>query len=146
MAAISTRTIEDVGHFRVGVSADFQRHAPGLLEPSLRATFEPYPFIRCDYFEDGKVTPDSIRRFDATIAYEPVIGPDALDGSVDTAVIARWGVGYNTIDVDACTRADVALAITTDAVRKPMAEAIVTLLLALAKKLPAKDAMVRAGR
>lgn len=38
------------------------------------------------------------------------------------------------------------LAITTDAVHKPVAEGIITFFLALAKKLPAKDKLVRTGR
>jgi phosphoglycerate dehydrogenase-like enzyme len=61
-------------------------------------------------------------------------------------VIARWGVGYDKIDVPACTARDVVLAITVDAVRRPVAEAVITLLLALAKCLPAKDRVVREGR
>jgi phosphoglycerate dehydrogenase-like enzyme len=50
------------------------------------------------------------------------------------------------IDVPACTEVNVLLAITVDAVRKPVAEAILMFFLALAKKLPAKDRLVRAGR
>jgi phosphoglycerate dehydrogenase-like enzyme len=61
-------------------------------------------------------------------------------------VIARWGVGYDMIDVPACTDAGVLLGINTDAVRRPVAEAIVTFVLALAKRLPAKDRLVREGR
>ena len=73
-------------------------------------------------------------------------GSGATLGVERLAVIARWGVGYDTIDVPACTANDVLLAITTDAVRRPVAEAIVTFILALAKRLPAKDRLVRTGR
>jgi phosphoglycerate dehydrogenase-like enzyme len=50
------------------------------------------------------------------------------------------------IDVHACTDADVLLAITPEGVGKPVAEAILTFFLALAKNLPAKDQLVRTGR
>ncbi|MGQ0636493.1 MAG: NAD(P)-dependent oxidoreductase [Planctomycetaceae bacterium] len=132
--------------FKVGISASFRRDAAGLLEPVLHSMFQSFPFIQYEHFEDERVTPEAIRDFDATIAYAPVIGAEAFAGGVKTSVIARWGAGYDTIDVRECTAADVLLAIASDAVRKPMAEGIVALLLALAKRLPAKDAMVRSGR
>jgi phosphoglycerate dehydrogenase-like enzyme len=136
----------DARPFRVGVSASFERNTPGLLQPILDEVFHPYAFIELEEFEDGTVSWESIRHYDATIADEPTIQAGAFPRAVGTGVIARYGVGYNTIDVGACTEADIALAITTDAVRRPMSEAIVTLILALAKKLPRKDALVRTGR
>src|SRR3546814_6605053 len=59
------------------------------------------------------------------------------------AVIARMGVGYDTIDLDACTAADVALTITPDAVRRPMATTQLCFILALAHNLVAKDRIAR---
>src|SRR5208337_2331446 len=61
------------------------------------------------------------------------------------SVLARFGVGYDMVDVQALTDNDVILTITPDGVRRPMATAIMTLLLALAHELLAKDRMVRAG-
>src|ERR1700727_2603472 len=55
------------------------------------------------------------------------------------AVVARFGVGYDTVDVDACTQAAIALVITPDGVRRPVAVSIVTLMLALTGKLMIKD-------
>src|SRR3546814_5144536 len=61
------------------------------------------------------------------------------------AGIARMGVGYDTIDLDACTAADVALTITPDAVRRPMATTQLCFILALAHNLVAKDRIARTG-
>jgi phosphoglycerate dehydrogenase-like enzyme len=61
------------------------------------------------------------------------------------AVIARWGVGYDTIDTAALTANDIALAITPNAVRRPVAEAILTYVFALAKNLFEQDRVTRAG-
>jgi phosphoglycerate dehydrogenase-like enzyme len=61
------------------------------------------------------------------------------------AVIARWGVGYDTIDTAALTAANIALAITPNAVRRPVAEAILTYVFALAKNLFEQDRVTRAG-
>jgi phosphoglycerate dehydrogenase-like enzyme len=133
--------------FRVGISPDFQTTAAGLLEPALKEVFGPYPFIQWEFFpQTQQVTPDMIAGYDAVITLHPKFKAISFTGHESLAVIARWGVGYDMIDVPACTRANVALAITTDAVRKPVAEADVTLILALAKKLPFKDRLVRTGR
>jgi D-3-phosphoglycerate dehydrogenase len=60
-------------------------------------------------------------------------------------VVARFGVGYDTVDVEACTRAGIALVITPDGVRRPVAVSIVTLMLALTGKLMIKDRLTRQG-
>jgi phosphoglycerate dehydrogenase-like enzyme len=60
--------------------------------------------------------------------------------------LARWGVGYDRIDVPACTAAGVALTITPEGVRRPVAVTELGLILALALKLPLKDRLVREGR
>jgi phosphoribosylformylglycinamidine synthase len=44
----------------------------------------------------------------------------------DLLVIARFGVGYDSVDVDACTDADVVLTIATGAVDRSVAEATLT--------------------
>jgi phosphoglycerate dehydrogenase-like enzyme len=123
--------------FWVGISPDFKTTATGLLEPVLREVFSPYPFIRCEFFQKTQqVTPDMIAGYDAVITLHPKFNSSSFTGAESLAVIARWGVGYDMIDVPACTRANVALAITTDAVREPVAEADVTLILALAEAAP----------
>jgi len=136
------------GVFRVGISPDFKTEAAGLLEPVLDEVFGPLPHVAYDFFETKTivVAPDEIENYDAVITLRPRFTISSFVGNERLAVIARWGVGYDVIDVPACTEANVLLAITTDAVRKPVAEAIVTFFLALAKRLSAKDKLVRAGR
>lgn len=137
--------------FQIGISADFKTEAPGRLEPILTELFDPLPHITYRYFEStggggAYVAPQDITDLDAVIALAPWFTVDSFTGNDRLAVIARWGVGYDRIDVPACTANGVLLAITVDAVRRPVAEAIVTLILALAKQLPAKDRVVRTGR
>ncbi len=139
--------------FQIGVSADFKTDAAGRLEPALAAIFDPLPQITYRYFDStgqdaqGEVVqPADIAGFDAVLVLNSRFTPDSFGPGPRLAVIARWGVGYDRIDVPACTEAGVALAITVDAVRRPVAEAILTLILALAKQLPEKDRVVRASR
>lgn len=137
-----------VDAFRVGVSADFKTTAAGLLEPVLEEMFGPLPYVTWDFFENKErlVAPNEIKDLDAIITLHPRFDASTFAGEDRLTVIARWGVGYDYINVPDCTAADVLLAITTDAVRKPVAEAIVTFFLALAKRLLAKDRLVRTGR
>lgn len=134
--------------FRVGVSSDFQTEAAGLLEPILEEILGPLPLVEYEYFgtQDEIVAPDEISDYDGVITFRPHFTSESFTGNDRLAVIARWGVGYDMIDVPACTANDVLLAITRDSVRKPVAEAIITFFLALAKKLPQKDRLVRTGR
>jgi len=135
--------------FRIGVSPDFQTSAAGLLEPALAEMLDPIPHVTWEFFsmrDKQVVFADEIVGYDALLMLAADITRETLAGNERLAVIARWGVGYDMIDVPACTDNHVLLAITTDAVRKPVAEAIVTFFLALAKKLPFKDKLVRTGR
>lgn len=137
----------DTQRFQVGITGDFRAEAALSLEPVLAEMFGPLPFVEYRYMEpSAEVAPAQITGLDAVISLRPRFTAATFTGAQRLAVIARWGVGYDMIDVPACTQANVLLAITTDAVRKPVAEAILTLLLALAKRLPAKERLVRMGR
>lgn len=93
----------------------------------------------------------------------PVVGPDQLVGvqallvmgsgvdaetvsrSEDLILLSRFGVGYDKIDVEACTEADVALTITAGAVNRSVAEATVGWMIALTHHVLIKDRIVRTG-
>ncbi len=134
--------------FRIGISADFKTETAGLLEPVLTEQLDRLPQVEYEFMSEFKpeMTPDQLRDYDAVITFRPRFTPRSFEGVERLAVIARWGVGYDMIDVQACTDNDVLLAITRDAVRRPVAEGIVTLLLALSRQLPTMDRLVRTGR
>src|SRR5262249_47224113 len=58
---------------------------------------------------------------------------------------ARFGVGYDSVDVAACTEADVLLLIAVGAVDRSVAEATLTWMLSLAHHVRSKDRLVRQG-
>ena len=61
-------------------------------------------------------------------------------------LVARFGVGYDTVDIEACTERGVAVSITPDGVRTPVAVGILTFILALSTRLLSKDIMAREGK
>lgn len=139
--------------FRIGISNEFLVSAQGKLEPALAAHVDPLPHVVYRHFEaTGRdeqgsfVRPEDLTDCDAAILFLDRFTPASFAPDGRLAILARWGVGYDRIDVPACTAAGVLLAITVDAVRRPVAEAILTLILALAYRLMDKDRIVRTGR
>ncbi len=61
------------------------------------------------------------------------------------ALVARFGVGYDNVDVAACTAAGIAVSITPDGVRRPVAQSIIAFILALANRIFVKDRITRQG-
>jgi D-3-phosphoglycerate dehydrogenase len=135
--------------FRIGITPDvlqtdgapiFGRSPYGLLED---------PRIEWEYMAAGplEVSPAQAARYDAICAMYTRITPASLAGpDLRLKLVARFGVGYDTIDVPACTAAGVMLTIAPDGVRRPVATAALTLVLALAQKLLIKDRITREAR
>jgi phosphoglycerate dehydrogenase-like enzyme len=70
----------------------------------------------------------------------------SLERAQDLLAIARFGVGYDSVDVAACTAADVVLCIAAGAVDHSVAEATVGWMLSLTHHMSIKDRIVREGR
>jgi len=135
--------------FQVGISPDFYVDAKGHFEAALDRKLGSQPGIEYAPMPpqpDNTATPEALNQFDAILSLAMKITAESLRGVDRLALVARWGVGYDMIDVPALTAAGVALAITPNAVKRPVAEAILTLIFALSKNLPALDRSVRAGK
>jgi phosphoglycerate dehydrogenase-like enzyme len=86
-------------------------------------------------------------QYDALCVLNPKV-PAAVVSGADRRVkiVARMGVGYDSVDVKACTENGVLLTNTPDGVRRPVATSILALMLALSHKLATKDRLTRTGR
>lgn len=134
--------------FAVGLGKDFvSAEGPSLLRDAPERYFGSYSGVQYEYFGQvrAQVRPDEIRAFDGLISLWQPFTRASFEGVDRLATIARWGVGYDMIDIDACTDNDVLVSITRDAVRRPVAEGILTFVLALAKGIAVKDRVVREG-
>ncbi|HET8547220.1 MAG TPA: NAD(P)-dependent oxidoreductase [Bryobacteraceae bacterium] len=137
------------GVFRVGITPDFYTEARGRFEAAVESSFGGVGGLEWGPMppQPGKLaTPDALDQFDAIFSLGLKITRKSLAGVRRLALVGRWGVGYDMIDVAALTDADVALAITPGAVRRPVAEAIFTFIFALSTNLLEQDRTVRAGR
>jgi D-3-phosphoglycerate dehydrogenase len=96
--------------------------------------------------EGAVLSADEIRDVDALLLLSPKVTADTLAGAERLQLIARFGVGYDNVDVELCSRAGVLLTITPDGVRRPVAASVLAYLLALSLRMFDKDRLIRAGR
>jgi phosphoglycerate dehydrogenase-like enzyme len=90
--------------------------------------------------------PEHLAGVGACLIGSPAVTADSLPDADDApALLARFGVGYDVIDLAACTSRGVAVTITVDGSRRPVATAALTLLLATLHRLPQKDDLTRRG-
>jgi phosphoglycerate dehydrogenase-like enzyme len=136
-----------VARFRVALSGDFLK-ADGTpaypmvdLEPLRQAGGE----IAYMHAVDRVMRAADLEGFDALILLRSRFDERSIPGDGRLALVARFGVGYDTVDVAACTKAGVGLVITPDGVRRPVAVTVLTFMLALAHRLIAKDRLTRTG-
>lgn len=137
--------------FRVGLSDDLfdTRGEPSFGRAPFCILDEAAPLLAWERLPAGleTVTPELTDGFDALYLNVPKVAESSFGaGPPRTRIIARHGVGYDTIDVAALNRRGIILTNTPLAVRRPVATAALTFMLALAQKLLVKDRLTREGR
>lgn len=134
--------------FRVGLTRDFLKADGSLAFPEIGLDLLAAAGISWDFLPslDPEIRSDQARECDGLLVLAPKVAAATLSETGRLKVVARFGVGYDNVDVPACTRAGVLLTITPDGVRRPVAVAAITLLLALSHKLLIKDRLTRDGR
>ena len=134
-----------VDRFRVALSGDFKKADGTPTYPDFDLTpLRTTPGVEMAFIDPvSPIRREQIEDFDALILLSHRFTAESVPKSGKLGVVARFGVGYDTVDVDACTEAGIALVITPDGVRRPVAVSIITLMLALTGKLMAKDRLTR---
>mgnify|MGYP002632172790 CR=1 FL=1 len=135
--------------FRVGITRDTLRaDGTSIFDPLALGVFDD-PRYEWEFLADNvkELTAAHAARYDALGVLNPRVTAATLAGpDRRLKIVARMGVGYDSIDVPACTANGVILTNTPDGVRRPVATSILLLMLALSHKLRTKDAITRAGR
>ena len=90
--------------------------------------------------------PEHFAAYDGLHINLPRVAADSIGDAPRCKIVARNGVGFDTVDLEACTKAGVIVTNTPIAVRRPVAVASLTLIFAVAGKLFEKDKLVRTGR
>ncbi len=141
---------QQTGRYRIGISRDllsasgeptFGRAALAMLDADPRIEWEFLPQAVTRY------TPDIMARYDGLhVATEVVDAASVARADRRVKLVSRHGVGYDSVDVAGLAAQGVLTTNTPVAIRRPVAVASLTFILALAGKLVAKDRITRAGR
>jgi phosphoglycerate dehydrogenase-like enzyme len=132
--------------FRIGVSRDL-RADDGTLRIGSLDELDGMPGMEWFFLaEDGpEIGPEQLAECDALMLFAPRVSAASLRDAARLRVIARIGVGYDSVDVEECTRRRIFVTNTPDGVRRPMASAAMALMLGLAHRIVTKDSLVREG-
>lgn len=134
--------------FRIALSGDFRQADGTPTFPSFDLgpiTNDPRTELVWVDPVDGAMPREPLEDCDALILLIPKFGPGSAPRSGRLSLVARFGVGYDAVDVPTCDANGIALAITPDGVRRPVAVSIITFMLALSQRLLVKDRLCRQG-
>jgi phosphoglycerate dehydrogenase-like enzyme len=140
---------ETTGRFRVALTGDFFSADGSTKYPDIGLSiFAGQPHIEWASFREHKtpIRADQVIDAQGVIVLTPSVTAETVTQSHDLLAIGRFGVGYDAVDVAACTQADVVVFITAGAVDRSVAEATVGWMIALTHHLRIKDQLVRTGR
>lgn len=136
--------------FRIGLTRDlikadgepsFGRGPLELLDNAPGLTWELIPETL------SEITPDVAARYDGLYVNSPSVTRASVARSdCRVRIVARHGVGYDSVDTAALAERGIMLTNTPVAVRRPVAVATLTLIFALAGRLFTKDRLTRTGR
>ena len=130
--------------FRVALSLDVRHKGNAVFDLS-PLTANPNIEIGFVEPENGIIPACALAHQDALILLFPRFARESIPTNHRLGLIAKVGVGYDNVDVPACTEAGIALVTAPDGVRRPVAVATITFLLALSGRLFAKDKLARQG-
>lgn len=135
--------------FRVALTRDFRDDDGNIGWGDIGLDrLEAEPGIEWDFLDvnESPLSPGALADYDGVMVLGNSVDAGSLEGADHLKVLARFGVGYDTIDVEACTAKGVPVTITPDGTRRPMAIAAVTMLLSVAHNVRQKDRIVRERR
>jgi phosphoglycerate dehydrogenase-like enzyme len=135
--------------FHVGFSADFLDEHGRLIFPDIGLSlFEGVPGLTHAFLDAYRpeYPPGQLNGCDVVISLKPRVTTASLENVSRLCAIGRCGVGYDNVDLEACTARDIAVYITPAGVVRPVAEAIVLFVLALSHNLILKDRYIRQNK
>jgi D-3-phosphoglycerate dehydrogenase len=136
--------------FRVGLTRDLLTRdgAPSFGKGPL-ALLDDDPAIEWEYLPESvaEVTPDIMARYDGLYVNSPqVTAASVARADCRVRIVARHGVGYDSVDVKALAAKGIVTTNTPIAIRRPVAVAALTVIFAIAGRLFEKDRLTRDGR
>jgi D-3-phosphoglycerate dehydrogenase len=133
--------------FRVGLEKSFTKPdgTPAYSVFDL-SPLQSDPAIEIVQLGNGNAfTSADLTSLDAVVVGGARVTPESVMGGKRLALVARFGVGFDNVDLDACTANGIAVSNTPDGVRRPVAVSVIAFLLALTGRMFEKDRLTRMG-
>jgi D-3-phosphoglycerate dehydrogenase len=138
----------DMTDFRLGLTRDCMTPDGDRANFDARA-FEVLDGVDWEFLPEfaEAITPEDVVRYDAILSLRPALTAASLaGGNHRLKLLARFGAGFDNVDLDAASRAGILVTNTPDGVRRPVATTVLTFILALSHRLMIKDRLTRTGR
>src|ERR1700730_1225451 len=112
-----------IERFRVALSGDFRKPDGSPVYPDFDLELlRQAAGVELAFLEPSDpIRAEQIEQFDALILLTSRFNRGSIHPNQRLAVVARFGVGYDNVDLEACTQAGIAVVITPDGVRRPVA-------------------------
>lgn len=140
--------LDEAGQASMDLGLD-QLAATGYIETNFLKDQSPAPgdTTYWDRLYSLEITPDHVANSNGIVIFRPWVRASAFAGGAkDLIVLARAGVGYDKIDLDACTENDVVVFNAPDTLTHSTASAALTFMLMLAKRVTGQQELVRSAR
>ena len=136
--------------FKVGISGDLlnESNAPCFGDNALEI-LKDRTDIDISWMDKSikEITPEMASEFDAILLNLPQATAKSVSREdCKLKIISRFGVGYDSVDIEAMKKKGIIVTNTPNAVRRPVAVAALTMILALSGRLFQKNELVRSGR
>lgn len=141
--------LDEQGRVGVGdIALDLYRAHPAIAQDFLRdQSPAPGDTTYWDRLYSLRIEPHHVAASNGIVIFRPWVPASAFaDGADNLVVIGRAGAGTDKIDLAACTANDVAVFNAPDTLTHATASSAFLLMLALAKRLPDQQQLVRTGR
>ena len=136
--------------FKVGISGDLlnESKTPWFGNDALKI-LKVRPDIDISWMDKSiqEITPEMASEFDAILLNLPKATANSISRKdCKLKIISRFGVGYDSVDIEAMKKKGIIVTNTPNAVRRPVAVAALTMILALSGRLLKKNELVRSGK
>ena len=96
-------------------------------------------------YASGDALIQAVRDADAMMARSVDVTREVVEGAPKLKIVSRHGVGFENVDLEACTRLGIAVSISSDANSQSVAEYALTLMMASAKNVARIGRAVRSN-
>ena len=117
------------------------------LHPAGMALLDARPDVSCTIMHDPPVAEfhAALAQADATLCWLERVDQATLDAAPKLRCVSRYGVGFDTVDVPACTARDVAVMVANGSNDLSVAEHALMLMLAVARRAAQHDRHIKSG-